>query len=88
MILRLDCESFQLNPLVTTGRLRIVRRIVINRIRPYKQIVLKFKITYSLFHNYQDLSMTNLLFETRAIKATIFCLDGVNIARSYLSHDQ
>ena len=62
MTLRLDSESFQLNPLATTGRLRSVRRIVTNQIRPYKQIVLKFKITYSLFHNYQDLSMANHAF--------------------------
>ena len=72
MILRLDCESFQLNPLVTTGRLRIVRRIVTNRIRPYKQIVLKFKITYSLFHNYQDLSMTNHAFWNSGDKSDYF----------------
>jgi len=29
-----------------------------------------------------------MLFEIQAMKADIFFLDGVNIARSYLSHDQ
>jgi hypothetical protein len=29
-----------------------------------------------------------VLFEIQAMKAAIFFLDGVNIARSYLSHDQ
>ena len=59
-----DGESVQLNPLVTTGRLIILYRIVTNQIRRYKQIALEFKITYtcSLFHNYQYLNMTNHVF--------------------------
>jgi hypothetical protein len=57
-----DGVSFQLNPLVTTGRLRILRRIVTSQIRRYKQIALEFKITCSLFHIYHDLNMTNHAF--------------------------
>ena len=57
-----DGESVQLNPLVTTGRLRILRRMVTNQIQRYKQIALDFKITYSLFHNYQYLKMPNRAF--------------------------
>ena len=37
-----DGGSFKLNPLVTTGRLRILRTIVTNQIRRYKQIALEF----------------------------------------------
>jgi hypothetical protein len=44
-----DGGSFQLNPLVTTGRLRILRRMVINQIRRYKQIALELRITLMLF---------------------------------------
>ena len=54
--------SFQLNPLVTTGRLRILRRIVTNLIQRYKEIALEFKITYSLFHNYDNLNITSHAF--------------------------
>ena len=36
-----DGGSFQLNPLVTTGRLRNLRKIVTNQIRWYKQIALE-----------------------------------------------
>jgi len=44
----LDSGSFQLNPLFTTGKLRILRRIVTNHIRRYKQIALKL----GLYFNY------------------------------------
>jgi len=37
-----DSGSFQLNPLVTTGRFRILRRIVTIEIRGYKQIALEY----------------------------------------------
>ena len=57
-----DGGSFQLNPLVTTGRLRILSRIVTNQIRRYKQITLEFKINYSLFHNDHDVNKTNHAF--------------------------
>jgi len=57
-----DGGSFQLNPLYTTGRLRILSRIVTNQIRRYEQIALAFKITYSLFHNYHDVNKTNHAF--------------------------
>ena len=36
--------SFQLNSLIMTGRLRILRRIVTNQIQRYKQIALECKI--------------------------------------------
>ena len=46
-----------------------------------------FNITYRLFYYYPDLNMACqiMLFEIQAIKATIFFLDSINIARSYSS---
>jgi len=43
-----DGGSFQQDPLVTTYRLKIVRRIVANQIRRYKQITLEFWIVFGV----------------------------------------
>ena len=41
--------SFQLNSLDTTGRLRILRRMVTNQFRWHKKIALELRITLTLF---------------------------------------
>ena len=73
LICRISCfqygGSFQLNPLVTTGRLSILCRIVTNQIRRCKQIALEFKFTYSLFHYYHDLNMNkSCVFKVQRLK--------------------
>jgi len=46
-----DGVSSKLNPLVTTGRLRILRRIATNQIRRHKQIELELN-SYSALAKY------------------------------------
>jgi hypothetical protein len=50
-----DGGPFQLDPLVTTCRLRILCRLVTNQIRRYKQIAFELKIELSRVEKYCNL---------------------------------
>jgi len=74
-----DGGSFQLNPLVMTGILIILRTIVTNQIRPYKQIELEYQICNVCSHSMHNTPhpRTNMLRP----KHTIMVWTYLTIAR-------